>query len=326
MLLRLEEVFRIGAERLCHANDEAACWVLALADLEGRLRPIDFNAAEVQGFEQSVDGAGVVLTSREDERPRPSVLADFDGLLAQADLRLDELDPFVGDRFEQGLGQRPFGIDDVAQRPAPAEPRARVVVARHHVRRRRHGRVGVAFAGVLPLFARGYVLRRLAERGPLLFNRHRQVGAGDLRQHADHVVEPGAAQKPTLPPGRVALVVADAGEAGFVQALVHGEADLADFGPDGGVDIRVDGIAERRHEYPHASVPLLVLVEVNLREPFLIEQAVHVAALDLGHHERVAIVVVPDVGVIEPRQTCPALFRPADTVVPVGDDDLPVRV
>jgi hypothetical protein len=69
-----------------------------------------------------------------------------------------------------------------------------------------------------------------------------------------------------------------------------------------------------------------MLVDEELRIPLVIDGAAQRARLRLREHVPVAIVVVADVVVIEPRQASAFVFRPDILAVVVGDHDLPVGI
>ena len=111
-----------------------------------------------------------------------------------------------------------------------------------------------------------------------------------------------------------------------MQRREHGEAEQTVLRPDDGVDVRVERVAEGRDEDARRGEAHLVLVEVGLREPVLVERLGHQAAFDLRQHEGVAVVVVPGVVVVEPGHRGQRVLGVLVLVVPVGHHDLPVGV
>ena len=93
------------------------------------------------------------------------------------------------------------------------------------------------------------------------------------------------------------------------------------------VVVVVVGAAERRREQHRASRPGLVVVVDDLREPLPIENPVDVLRLRLVRHVEVAVVVVPDVLLVEAREPGEtALLRRRLAHVPFGDQVVAVRV
>ncbi len=70
----------------------------------------------------------------------------------------------------------------------------------------------------------------------------------------------------------------------------------------------------------------LVLVEPHLREPLVVDGAGDGLRLLLGEHEPVAVVVVADVGVVEPRHPAALVPRAEVLAVPLGLHHLAVGV
>ena len=232
----------------------------------------------------------------------------------------------IGHRFEQSVGGRQLVIDDIAQGPLPAHPRPRIGVARRDVARRRKWLARIAIAQLLGCRLGLWCASRAIEAGERLFHRGRYPGTRYLRQQPEHVVPPGLHHEPTLPPGRVHRVVDHAGVIFLLQGRAHGVAQHAVQLPDHGIDIGVDGILKRRHEDPGAVAAHLVLVQIDRWEPLLVHQAVDHPAFHLCVHEGVAIVIVAGVLVIQLRQEAVLPLRAEVLVVPIGDDDLAVRV
>jgi len=96
-------------------------------------------------------------------------------------------------------------------------------------------------------------------------------------------------------------------------------ADEIDPGDNCGIEIRVHGILERRHEQTHAVRAHLMHVVDDLRKPFLVQHAGDEPCLDLRQHEPVAIVVMADVLVIEPGQGPALVPRPLVAAIPAHD-------
>ena len=183
------------------------------------------------------------------------------------------------------------------------------------------------------------VVDRLPEVPDLRHDRERQVAAGDhavgheangfrrrvadaLGQQAHLVMEIRHGPQAAVPPRRVIRPRSrrHARLAFGVEARVHGGADLVERVDDQRIEDVVEGIAEGRREHHRAGRAGLVMVVHDLREPLAVEDPVDVHRLRLVHHVEVAVVVVADVLLVEPRQLAGAailLVRLAH--VPVGD-------
>ena len=93
------------------------------------------------------------------------------------------------------------------------------------------------------------------------------------------------------------------------------------------IEIVVVRIALRRRPDDRTRRPALVVVVENLRQPLVIEHAIDVLGLGLRRGEEVAVVVVADVLLVEPRQAGEAALRRIGIPhVPVGDEIVAVRV
>jgi hypothetical protein len=67
------------------------------------------------------------------------------------------------------------------------------------------------------------------------------------------------------------------------------------------VVVVVERVAKRRREQDRSWRPALVMVVDDRRIPLAIQHPIHVLALGLRHHVEVAVVIVPDVPLIEAR-------------------------
>ena len=93
------------------------------------------------------------------------------------------------------------------------------------------------------------------------------------------------------------------------------------------IEIVVVRIALRRRPRDRPGRAALVVVVEQLRKPLVIERAVDVLGLGLGRGEEVAVVVVADVLLVEPRQVGEGpQLRVLVAHVPVGDQLVAVRV
>ena len=106
----------------------------------------------------------------------------------------------------------------------------------------------------------------------------------------------------------------------------HRAAHQVDAGGDAGMDVGVDRVGEGRQEDARPARDRLVVVVDDLRIPLVVEHLRD--GLRLGHvvHEPVAVVIVADVVVIEPRRARRLEGGVEGVLVPRGDDVEAVRV
>ncbi len=150
-------------------------------------------------------------------------------------------------------------------------------------------------------------------------DRRAESRARGLGEDADHVVPRGCRAKAAVPPEVVGLLMRDPRHAGVVQCGRHLRADEIHPRNQGGIEIRIDGILERRDEETHAVRAHLVHVVYDLREPFLVQHACDETRLDLRQHEPVAVVVVAHVLMVQPRQRAALVARALVPPVPAHD-------
>ena len=150
-------------------------------------------------------------------------------------------------------------------------------------------------------------------------DRRAESGARGLGEDADHVVPRRCRAKAAVPPEIVGLLMRDAGHPGVVQCGRHLRADEIHPRDQGGIEVRIDRILERRDEETHAVRAHLVHVVHDFREPFLVQHACDEPRLDLRQHEPVAVVVVAHVLVVQPRQRTAFVARAFVTPVPAHD-------
>ena len=200
-------------------------------------------------------------------------------------------------------------VHGVAQVPAAAEPR--VVVVR---RRRLRGQVPGARAERV----RNLVLVVAAGR--------RVPRARRLRQEPEHVVIVGSASHRPVPPQVEDDAAVDARLPLLVEAPPHRMSHLVQGTHDERIEVRVHGVLEGRHPDPPGEGARLMLIIDDLREPVVIELPRHRLRLDLRQHVPVAIVVVPDIVMIELRDARHLELAAHIRHIPVGDDIQAVRV
>ncbi len=194
------------------------------------------------------------------------------------------------------VGGDPLVVHDVAQPPRSAPPGVREV------------HLGPVGDESLPPAAQ--------LRGRDL-DRRREPDRGDLGQDARHVLPPGGVLRPAGPRGVECPARDDAALPRLLEAHRHERADQVDLADDERVDVRVERLGVRRDEHPGARRSHLVLVEEDLREPVVVEDSADRLRLGLRQLREVPVVVVPDVGVVEPRHPAPLPARPEVLPVPL---------
>jgi hypothetical protein len=166
----------------------------------------------------------------------------------------------------------------------------------------RRDRIGKIAGGDLPVGDEGDLdRRRIPDR---------------LGEDADLVVEVGRRAEPAVPPGLIARAAAHGGTRLVLLriAAVHRGAHHREAVDEQGIDQMVVRVTERRGEEHGPRRAGLVMVVHDLREPLAVHRPADV--LGFGHrvHVEVAIVVVPDVLLVEPRNprgAAPGLVRAA---------------
>ena len=256
---------------------------------------MDLDAAHLQDLEHLERRRVVSLDGRDDERVGLALVDLLDGVFVHL-VEVEEQVFFVqGGRFDHALRKDELVIDEVPQPPPAAGP------------------------GIDKVHA-------LVEEARLDLVRLDVDGAGDadrgrLAEDAEDVVEPGGVVAGADPPGRVGAAVDDAAHAVFLQVVAHLGADEVDAAPDRGLDIRQRRVHEGRHEETRAVGALLVLVDVDLRQPVVVEDLGHGPRFGQVEHVPVAVVVVAGVMVIEPGHipafelACPTYFRYQSTTI-----------
>ncbi len=182
-------------------------------------------------------------------------------------------------RFQEGAGGHQLVLDDVPQPPPAPRP------GRREVR--------------LPLVL-WQSLDAAAQLARLDVHRRGDVGARHLGQQTRDVLPPRRVAGAARPVAVENHVAAHAELAGLLEPHAHHRAQQVGLAEDQGVDLRRQRIGLRRHEHPRAGGAHLVLVDEDLREPAMVEQLVDRLRLLLRQHVEVAVVVVPDVDVVEP--------------------------
>ena len=160
-------------------------------------------------------------------------------------------------------------------------------------------------------------------------NLHRRRAANRLRQQANHVVEVDRRAQATIPPGGVAGAKTHhhAPLLFLHKTIVHRTTDDIEAGANQRMDIEVHRVAEWRREHHGAGRTRLVMVVHHLRIPLRVQHTVHVLGLGLRREIEIAVVVVPDVLLVQSRNVVvAATTRIAVAHVPVGHQLHAVRI
>ena len=342
VILRLEHVEQVRAERLRRLEDVRPGRVLLAAGREGRGGAVRGEAGLDHDVHELRRGEEVALAGRQHVGARIAPLGLAQQLVV---LRRHGRGPAAGHGARVGgLELHVLGDLRLHRRHVPRRHGPRVGgalpdgVPAHHVDVVEQ-RLAVALREVEHRVVSGdRVVDRLAEVPRLRGDGRREVAAGQLPignevdlhgrgvadglgEQPDLVVEVRHRAQAAVPPRGVvgARPRGDAGLALLVEPRVHGRAHLVEHVHDQRVVHVVERIAEGRREHHRAGGPRLVVVVDDLREPLAVEHAADVLGLRLVHHVEVAVVVVPDVLLVEARNlTGAALFRFGVAHVPVG--------
>ncbi len=321
--LPLQQVLGVPGKHLGQGHDQRTFLVASAVGLEGVSGAPDLDTAQLELLGQPHGGSRIELAPDGDQDGTLVAVLDRDPV-DLVDLPEQRL-ALISGGFEQAHGRNQFVVDDVAERPSATHPGPRVFGTRRDVtrwRQRSAGRVG----GAPALRAVGFGRDGGARRRPTLLEGGRDAGARHLGEEPDLVVPPAAPRHRAFPEVRVGGVVDDPV---FARCLERGRLRLAEdpVPPvDQRVDVGVDGVGRGHDEDPGAGTALLMLVEPDGREPVVPEQPCGELALLLGEHVHVAVVVVPDVGVVEPGHRAPVKLGAEVLVEPVDHHDLAVGI
>ena len=156
--------------------------------------------------------------------------------------------------------------------------------------------------------------------------RRRQPRAGGLGEHPGDVVERSEPVEPEMSPAGVDRGVHRPLEALFLHAVCHVRAVPGHLPPDERVAPGTDGLGVGRQIDAGRVGTHLVVVDERLRDPLAEHDLGAVPRLHRVLHEGVAVVVVPDVVVVEPGRTRPFVFGAHPAVVPLVHQVHPVGV
>ena len=332
MHLRLEHVHHVRTERLRRLHDVRARRILLAGDGEIARRSMHRDArleqridefrrrGEVRLVRRDDVAAGIAQFRRLHRRPLGSVVGGGhpirDGAVATWVRR-----PCIAAAALDGALAHPVEIVEHVLL------HARRVVEHRAVERDRV----VDGLPEVPLLRRdghrdvaGRNLARQHER-----NAHRRRAADDFRQHRDGVVKRRRVADAAIPPAviRPARSHRRTGLSLHRQTRVHRRAQRLNPQHEDGVEVVVVRVAKRWRIHDGARWSALVMIVEDLRKPLVVENAVLVLRLGLRGHEEVAIVVVADVLLVQPRQLRHRpLLRIRIAHVPVGDEIVAVGI
>ena len=132
--------------------------------------------------------------------------------------------------------------------------------------------------------------------------------------------------EPEVPPAGIDGGVHRSLETLFLHPVGHVGAVPGHLPPDDRVGPGADGLGVGRQVDAGGVGPHLVVVDEPLGDPVAEQQRGYVARLDRVLHEGVAVVVVPDVVVVEPRLLRSFVFRTHPAVVPLVHQVHSVRI
>ena len=252
---------------------------------------MDFDAADLEDIEHFQHGRIIVLDGGDDEGVRLALLDRLDRILVHPPGVEEEFLLVEGGRPQQAERQRQLVVDDVPQPPPAARPGVGELDPFLGVGRRDLRRFDVDGRG--------------------------QPDRGHFAQQAENVVEPGRVVAGADVPAGEAPAVDDALEAVLLEVEGHVGSDEVDAPPDERLDVGDGRVHERRDEQAGFVGAHLVLVEVNLGEPVMVQDLVDGPGFREVGHEPVAVVVVAGVIVIQPGHFPALEFRPEVFLVPV---------
>ena len=318
---------------LIGAHDIGTGGIAFPARLERRVGPLHLDAILDERVEEGDRGRHVALVGGDDIGARIALGRGLQHRLVEAGIDLLGAAPFVqrlgiGQPVDLGRGDGPAilaALLDAVGAHLPDVEQQSLAIARSIVDDR--------------AVQRPLIVERILQMPVARADRHhlvaaRQLGrwhqrdlrrgrpADDLGQQADAVVEIGDRPFHAIVPGRIGRRAARArtGLAFRNQARMHGEADFVELRHDDRVIVEIERIAERRHEHHHALRPGLMLVIDDLRIPLAEQHPIDILGLGHRRHEAVAVIIVPDIFLVEARQRRHfALLGIGRTHIPVGD-------
>ena len=306
--LDLEQVLRVLPIGLVALHDQRPRRIAAAVGLEVRRRGVHLDAAAIQDVHQASQATLVGVIHRQEPGARRGRLAGstrgLHGALGGRDGVVHIGLAITNEAAEQRLAEAQLVTDDVGQAPPATGPWIGELVRRLIARQ----------------VAGGAQLARRQE------DRRGDVHRRGLGQEPDDVVAHGHVAVAAVPPHVVGHAGRDAGEPAPRHVEQRARADRVDARDHTRVQVRVERIAERRHEQALAVAALLVHVPVHGRAPDLVDLLGHEARLLEREPEPVAVVVVARVVLVQAQQPGTFVGRAQLLAVPVHDLVEPIGV
>ena len=157
-------------------------------------------------------------------------------------------------------------------------------------------------------------------------DRRRDPHARGFGQQADGVVAERGRVLVAGPVVVVERVLQHARAPVFFERQRHRVPEQAGDPPDQRIVVAIDRIDVRRHEEARAARTHLVHRQEHLRMPAPVEEGRQRPVLRHVHHERVAVDVVADVVVVQPRHVAALELGALPLAIPVDGDDVAVGI
>ena len=304
VVLRLEEIAHVRTECLRREHDERTRGRLSIADDDGHVRNVDFDARSLQRLRHAERSSAVALVERHHPRARVAQHRIGEHCVAIF-LRLGLL---LRERHESRR-RRPViartALDRIAAH-APDVAQQLAAVARRVVEDREVGGLQILDRLARVPDLRRHGIRVVTRRKATIDRLHDARGVGMAEcfgEQPDDVVEVARRSKAAVPPSRVGSAAArdHAGLAFACEATIHRRCDPVDASHDRWVRAVVERIAERRSEEDRALRRGLVVVVDDLRTPVGEEHTAHCARLFHVARIEVAVVVVAEEPLVEDR-------------------------
>ncbi len=257
-------------------------------------RPSDLYHAEIQKLQHLARGPRIVLLFRNDEGIRRGPV---DGAPSDFIEIAEQIGPMNGSLIETAFERDELVIDDIAQTPRPALPRLQIIPT------------------ALAWIVSG---RDALDLIGLHNERCRNRRAGGLAQNAQAAMIGLIVTRRR--PEIVQRVNRDSLFAGRGQIDRHGRADRIALLGDDGVDIRINRVHPRRYKHTRGVGALLMHVVDDLRMPDIVQLRYGEPRFRLREDVPVAIVVVPDILLIQLRRRRAFVRRAQGFAIPARDD------
>ena len=287
VLLHVEEILGVHRVGLSHVDPSRAGRIRAPVELDRLLAQVEFDARRRQHVAQALGPAAILVVARDQPAARAEILSAVQRALRSLQHVRKPSRTLARQAPEQRLREAHFIADDVGEPPPATRPR-----------------LGEAI--------RGHVLLqsiRRRELAPRQKHRRREPARGRFRQQPDHVVPHRHVAVAAVPPHVEHPTPRNSREprARHVEQRAH--ADEVDPVDHVRIQVRIERIAEGRHEHALGLRALLVHVPIHLRKPLLVEQLRDHARFRETEREPVAVVVVARVALVELLELRPLVGR-----------------